>query len=72
MSVAIKLPDKLVKDAKHCANLYHRSVPKQIEHWSSIGKLVEENQDLPYKFIKDIQLAQEEIKNGEVEEYKFD
>lgn len=72
MSVAIKLPDKLVKDAKRYANLYHRSAPKQIEYWASIGKLIEENQDLPYKFIRDIQVAREEMKNKETEEYKFD
>jgi hypothetical protein len=71
MSVAIKLPDSLVKEAKRYANIYRRSIPKQIEYWSSIGKIIEENQDLPYRFIKDIMIAQDEVKNKELEEYKF-
>ena len=72
MSVAIKLPQHLVLEAKKYAMLYKRSVPKQIEYWSNIGKIVEENPDLSFNFIKDIFLSLQEAKEGEVEEYKFD
>ena len=37
-------------------------VPKQIEHWVKIGRIAEENPDLPYNFIKDILLSLEEEK----------
>jgi ParD-like antitoxin of type II bacterial toxin-antitoxin system len=32
----------------------------QIEHWAKIGKVVEDNPDLPYSFIKEILLADQE------------
>ena len=56
----VKLSDELVAEAKKFAGVYNRSVPKQIEHWSRIGKIVEENPDLSYKFITDILLAKDE------------
>lgn len=34
MSVAMKLSDDLVEDAKTVAAAEHRSVPKQIEYWA--------------------------------------
>jgi len=71
MSVAIKLSDKVVKDIKIGAQMFHRSVPKQLEYWVKIGKIAEENPDLPYNFIKDTLLALEEVKRDEVEEYVF-
>nr|WP_250156413.1 ParD-like family protein [Vibrio alginolyticus] len=35
------------------ANAANRSVAEQIEHWANIGKMMEENQDLPYEFVRD-------------------
>ena len=68
MSVNVKLSDNLVNQAKRYAIVQHRSLPKQIEYWSQIGKIVEENPDLPYAMIRDILIAdQEEI----VGEYEF-
>ena len=60
MSKTIKLSDDLINEAKRYATVYSRSTPKQIEYWSRIGKIVEENPDLPYRFIQDILLAQQE------------
>jgi hypothetical protein len=60
MSTTIKLSDDLINEAKRYASVYSRSTPKQIEYWSRIGKIVEENPDLPYSFIQDILLAQQE------------
>jgi hypothetical protein len=51
--------------------VYHRSTAKQIEYWSTIGKISEENPDLPYSFIKDILLAQREVLSGDVTPYDF-
>ena len=60
MATTVKLSDSLVNEARRFGDIYSRSVPKQIEYWSKIGKIAEENADLPYSFIKDILLAQQE------------
>ena len=61
MPQSVKLSDELIKQARHYGDVYHRSTVKQIECWSTIGKISKENPDLPYSFIKDILLAQREI-----------
>ncbi len=71
MSKAVKLSDALVVDAGKYANIFSRSVPKQIEHWAKIGKIAEDNPDLSYGFIKDMLVAKEEMDNGEISEFKF-
>lgn len=68
MAVNVKLSDALVDQAKHYGNVQHRSVPKQIEYWSRIGKIAEENPDLPFAVIRDILIADQEELVGE---YKF-
>ena len=65
MSVNVKLPESLVDQAKSHAQAQHRSVPKQIEHWSRIGKIAEENPDLPFFMIRDILIADQEPVIGE-------
>lgn len=71
MAIALKLSDELVEIAKPHAVAQHRSVPKQIEHWARLGKAVEENPDMPVKFIQDTLLAVEEAKLGQLAEYQF-
>lgn len=68
MSVNVKLSESLVDQARRSAQVQHRSVPKQIEHWSQIGKIAEENPDLPFAMIRDILMADQEEPVGE---YKF-
>ena len=72
MSTPVKLPDHMVVDAKHYAAIFSRSVPKQIEFWVRIGKMAEENPDLPYEFLKDLMIAQQQLEAGEVSPYEFD
>lgn len=67
MSVNVKLSDNLVDQAKRYALIQHRSLPKQIEYWSQIGKIAEENPDLPYAMIRDILIADQEEVIGEYE-----
>ena len=43
----------------------HRSVPKQIEYWSQIGKIAQENPDLPFSLIREILIADQEPVIGE-------
>ncbi|WP_430233752.1 TA system antitoxin ParD family protein [Nitrosomonas communis] len=68
MSINVKLSEDLVAQAKRYAQIQHRSVPKQIEYWSQIGRIAEENPDLPFTMIRDIMLADQEEPVGE---YKF-
>ena len=72
MPITIKLSDALVKEARFYGEIYSRSVPKQIEYWSRIGKIAEENPDLPFGFIKDILLAQQQARKGDTAPYTFD
>ncbi len=69
MSINVKLSETLVDQAKHYGVIEHRSVPKQIEYWSQIGKIAIENPDLPFAMIRDILVADQEAPVGE---YRFD
>ncbi len=60
MSINVKLSEDLVAQARHHAQIQHRSVPRQIEYWSRIGKIAEENPDLPFSMIRDILHAEQE------------
>ena len=70
-SNAIRLSEEIVKEAAIYAPHNLRSVPKQIEHWIKIGKIAEDNPDLPYEFIKDALEAKLEIDQGIVSPFKF-
>ena len=65
MSINVKLTESLVEQARRYAAIQHRSVPKQIEYWSRIGKIAEENPDLPFSMIRDILIADQEEPVGE-------
>ena len=69
MAINVKLPASLVETAKRYGAIEHRSVPKQIEYWSRIGKVAAENPDLPFSVIRDILIAEQEEPVGE---YQFD
>lgn len=68
MAINVKLSEALVESAKRYGNIEHRSVPKQIEYWSQIGKIASENPDLPFSVIRDILIADQEEPAGE---YQF-
>ena len=69
--MSVKLFDELVKQARQYGEVYHRSTPKQIEYWSRIGKILEENPDLPYSFFKDVLLAKQEAESSDLTPYEF-
>ena len=71
MASAIRVSDKLVRDAKLFSKVESRSVTGQIEHWARIGKCAEENPDLTYDLIKEILVGMEELERGESAEYIF-
>ncbi|MCL2092853.1 MAG: ParD-like family protein [Treponema sp.] len=68
---AIRLSDEIIQAAITYAPVNSRSVPKQIEHWVKIGRIAEENPDLPYDFIKGVLEAKSEMENGEVSVFEF-
>jgi hypothetical protein len=70
-SSAVKLSDDLIKEARRYGKVYSRSIPRQIEYWSRIGKIAEENPDLPYSFIKEILISQAEAAANELQPYTF-
>lgn len=69
--MSVKLSDKLIHEVRQYSIVYRRSIPKQIEYWAMIGKIAEENPDLPYSFIKGILLAQQEVVEGELSPFEF-
>ena len=72
MATAIKLSDELVDEARAYAKAQHRTPPKQIEYWARIGKIAEENPDLPMGFARDALVGFEEVRAGRASEYEFD
>lgn len=68
MAVNVKLSEALVESARRHGTIEHRSVPKQIEYWSRIGKIAAENPDLPFTVIREILVSDQE---EPVAEYKF-
>jgi hypothetical protein len=71
MVSAIKLSKKLISAAQKGARESHRSLSSQIEHWAKLGKLVEENSDLTYDFIRDILLSKKEDDARMSEPFEF-
>ena len=67
----VRLSEEIMKAANTYAQINSRSVPKQIEYWVKIGKIAEENPDLPFQFIKGVIEGKYEIENGEVSEFVF-
>lgn len=68
---AIKLSDELVKEAATHGKAQHRSTPRQIEYWARIGKIADENPDLPLGFVKEILTGLVESEAGDESEYRF-
>ena len=71
MSHSVQLSDQLIEAARHHATVSQRSVPKQIEYWARIGKIADENPDLPYALIKEILHSKREADAGNLTEYQF-
>jgi len=71
MSTAVKISEDLLNAARLYAKVQHRSVAKQVEYWAQIGKIAEDNPDLPLSFIQDILQGREEIRQGLSTSYIF-
>jgi len=71
MSTTIRISETMIHEAQVFGKIYNRSVPKQIEYWSKIGKIAEENPDITFEEIRKLLIALEEKRYGLVEEFKF-
>lgn len=71
MSTAVKLDDALVESARIHGEASHRSTPKQIEYWATLGRIAEQNPDMSHEFIVGILRARAQVRASEVSEYKF-
>jgi hypothetical protein len=49
---SIRLSNEIISEAGKYASVYTRSLSMQIEHWARIGKIAEENPDLPYAYLE--------------------
>ena len=70
MSTVIRISDELASEAKTRSNVEKRSLTSQVEYWARIGRIAEDNPELPYAFIREVLIAREESKQGR-EEYVF-
>ncbi len=71
MTTAVRISDKLVREARLVSAVDNRSVTGQIEHWAKIGKCSEENPELTYELIRDILIGVEELEQDNYSEYEF-
>jgi len=49
----------------------HRSIAEQIEYWARLGKVAEENPDIPIPMLQDIIFSIEEAKASNLSAYQF-
>ncbi len=71
MSHAVRVSEELFTKAQIKAGVLHRSVASQIEYWSKLGRIAEENPDLNFTMIHDILIGMEALKMGHVSTYQF-
>ena len=71
MPTAIQLSELLIEEAKPYAQAMHRSVAEQIEYWARLGKVAEENPDLPILMLQDMLVSMEEVKASNLSAYQF-
>jgi len=72
METNVKLSKSLVLMATKFSKANDRTVKEQLEHWINIGRILEENPDLTYAFLRDILKGKQEASNlEELKPFKF-
>ena len=71
MPKAVKISDELAANAAIYAKIKSRSLAGQVEYWAKLGKIADENPDLPTSFIKDIMIGRAQIQGGQKTPYLF-
>tara|TARA_B100000780_G_scaffold271731_1_gene232971 strand:- start:816 stop:1046 length:231 start_codon:yes stop_codon:yes gene_type:complete len=69
MAYTVRFDNKFVEIAKIHAKATKRSIPKQIEYWAEIGRIIEANEDLDFQFIRGIALSKAEADAGALTKY---
>tara|TARA_B110000977_G_C10982329_1_gene456636 strand:+ start:669 stop:899 length:231 start_codon:yes stop_codon:yes gene_type:complete len=69
MASTVRHDDEFIEIVKIHAVAHKRSIPKQIEHWAQIGRIIEENPDLDFEFIKGVIIAKAETDAGALTHY---
>ena len=64
-TVEVGLSGSFGDSALACAQVQDRTISEQIEYWSKIGKIAEENPDLTFSLIKEILAADSDPIVGE-------
>ncbi|MBU3625526.1 hypothetical protein ICN48_04660 [Polynucleobacter sp. JS-Safj-400b-B2] len=64
----MKFSKNLIEQAIKGSDISGLSISEQIEHWASIGSMVEANPDLPYDFIKAVL---DSDRDACLEEYRY-
>ena len=70
-TTSIRLDKYLIEKATIMAKALNRTPPKQVERWAKIGAIMEDNPDLPYKFVKQAIITKAEREAGKLESYDF-
>ena len=71
MSTVIRVSDDLATIARARSEAEQRSMTSQIEYWAKLGRIAEDNPDLPYSFIKDTIVGMQEIDADLGQEFVF-
>ena len=71
MTVAVRLPSGLMCEAKKYASIHFRTAAKQIEYWVYLGKLADENPDLPASFIMGCLEAKGDMESSNISKFEF-
>ena len=71
MSIAVRISSKLATEAKIQSRAENRSLTGQIEYWAKIGKMAEENSDLPFTLLREMLIGIEQLDNYQGIEYEF-
>jgi len=71
MSTAVRISEKLAREAKTQSKVENRSLTGQIEFWAKIGKMAEENPDMPYSLLRELLIGIEQLDSDHGIEYTF-
>ena len=71
MPKAVKISDELAKTAAVFAGVEGRSLAGQVEYWAKLGRVADENSDLPVSLIKEILIARAQVRSGSKTPYVF-
>jgi hypothetical protein len=71
MPRAVKISDELASTAAVFAGVEGRSLAGQVEYWAKLGRVADENADLPVSLIKEILIARAQVQSGLKTPYVF-